>query len=70
MLSFWQALTYIDRTVIADNEYQYRVVALNAAGPGPASQPSQLATAKPPFSKHEDGPNFQKNFFLFKILSV
>lgn len=38
---------YTDGTVTAGRNYQYRVIAVNKAGPSPPSEPSDTATAKP-----------------------
>ena len=44
-------LTFTDKEVIEDNEYEYRIMAENKVGVGPPSSPSQPVTAKDPFGK-------------------
>lgn len=51
-------LTVTDTQLIENNEYEYRVMAENKAGVGPASNASQPFTAKDPWRK----------FQLFEIL--
>lgn len=49
-----QGTTFSDARVQKDHTYEYRVVAVNKAGPGAPSDPSDAATAKPMF----EGPKF------------
>uniref|UniRef100_A0A5K3EN24 non-specific serine/threonine protein kinase n=1 Tax=Mesocestoides corti TaxID=53468 RepID=A0A5K3EN24_MESCO len=48
---------YIDGSVTAGREYEYRVIAVNKAGPSPPSKPSDLVTAKP----SREAPKLDKN---------
>lgn len=43
--------TYHDDRVLEGHQYEYRVIAVNSAGPGAPSDPSEVATAKPMFGK-------------------
>ncbi|VDL60884.1 unnamed protein product, partial [Hymenolepis diminuta] len=48
---------YTDGTVTPGKDYQYRVIAVNKAGPSPPSEPSDLVTAKP----SREAPKLDKN---------
>lgn len=43
--------TLIVTELIERTEYQFRIFAVNKAGPGPASEPSDEYMAKPPYGK-------------------
>ncbi|CDS41841.2 expressed conserved protein [Echinococcus multilocularis] len=48
---------YTDGSVTAGRDYEYRVIAVNKAGPSPPSEPSAVVTAKP----SREAPKLDKN---------
>jgi len=43
--------SYLDKEVVEDTQYRYRVAAENKVGVGPPCEPTQPVTAKDPWSK-------------------
>lgn len=46
-------LTYIDKDLIEEQEYQYRVLAVNKIGEGPPTEKSRTVLAKDPFGLYQ-----------------
>ena len=46
-----EELTYVDKGLVEDSEYQYRISAENKVGEGPYSSPCPSFVAKDPWRK-------------------
>ena len=59
-----------DTKVTANKEYEYRVTAINEAGPSEPSVPSKPITAKPAKGKHCIYMAMKKEFLIYRLVFV
>lgn len=56
--------------LIEGMEYQFRIIAVNRAGPGEASEPCRPVTAKPRFCKFVCLPLLPQNILLYVFVRI